>query len=119
MGQTKDDETFDESVVEASKEKQESPIADTSTPVKKTWGKAGSKKPLPKKEETKPIEKIELKPTRPVEKKPMEKLQLDTPSLKPLKRKPVEPKSNDEEIPKVQKPSKPLIHQDDRGPDTK
>ena len=49
----------------------------------------------------------------------MEKLQLETPSLKPLKRKPVEPKSKDEEISKVQKPSKPLIHQDDRGPDTK
>ena len=43
-----------------------------SQPVKKTWGKAGSK-PIQKQEEQKPAEPISLKKATPIDKAPIEK----------------------------------------------
>merc|ERR1712018_613127 len=51
---------------------------------KKTWGRSGSKKPLTQME-TKPEEKVVLKPTKPFQKKPRDTPKVQTPTLKPLK----------------------------------
>merc|ERR1711974_87037 len=51
---------------------------------KKTWGRSGSKKPQTQ-IETKPAEKVVLKPTKPFQKKTKDTPKVQTPTLKPSK----------------------------------